>query len=258
VQTCGDTSECLDAVTSCQFNVCYFNFCASGAKAYSACNSAGTGDGQCTPEPIGGGETTEVCVQTGPSGVDAVCGDTRGTTGPALCVDNATCITPQPDGGSWCFGLCDVTGSLECDAGTCVSLGIPAVTTGVCIQTCSTSADCPQNQDCGPSNYCVPKSMEVDASTAPPVPAAGEVCNPDAGILGACAAGNACITPDGVGGTSYCYQTCGLYVEPQCSSYECLVEGDLPDNLGFCITPCNPQQPCDPGQTCSKSGWCEP
>ena len=161
IETCSGTNDCANAAASCQYNVCYYDFCNTGASEYSKCNSAGVNDGQCYPEPIGGGKTLNFCFQDGVAPTGAPCDMTRGAA-LSLCVDGSTCITPMPDGGSFCYDVCDVTGILGCDAGECASLDIPGVGTGICVDVCNAGSPCPYTQVCTAAGFCAPKSMLVE------------------------------------------------------------------------------------------------
>ena len=161
VQTCGSTSDCIDSVTSCQYNVCYYNFCSVNASPYSSCNAAGSNDGQCYPESIGDGETIGLCFQTGTGTALNICGGNRNDTAP-LCSSDNPCIDPTPDGGTYCYEACDISGILPCDAGTCVSLSIYGANTGICVTQCNSAVPCPTTQLCSLDYFCVPKSMAVE------------------------------------------------------------------------------------------------
>ena len=153
VQDCGQTSDCLDLATSCQYDICYWNFCGAGAAAYSSCDAADAGDGECIPEPIGHGATTELCFQAGDAGAMAPCGGTREDP---VCSSGNTCVTPDPGGSGYCYQICALGMEPQCPSGLCFLLGITATDTGICITLCNSEQPCPGGQVCSKSGYCEP------------------------------------------------------------------------------------------------------
>ena len=164
---CQATTDCPNAVTSCQSSLCQLNYCAAtpAGKAApgqydGACNAAGTNDGTCLPTEVQTSSTTStpygLCSQGGSAAAGAGCTEARGA---ALCTVGGICLE-DPSGNSVCSTVCNPAG----DAGVCGGGGNACLIfdpnnsaagyCGPCIADggmCSGNGDCCSN-DCDTAN----------------------------------------------------------------------------------------------------------
>jgi hypothetical protein len=154
---CQATSDCPTAYTSCQSNLCQYDYCAASPNGSAPgqydgpCNAAGTNDGTCLPYEYQPNSTDIVpiglCSQAGDAGTGAACTEARGAP---LCAVGGICLE-EPNGNSACFVTCNPTldaGVCGGSPNACLSFDQSNAAAGYCGPCVATAGSCLANTDC--------------------------------------------------------------------------------------------------------------